>query len=235
MTAFLLTLALFAGWSLVGIALLALVRAHTSDLRIVLTAPALGACVTLLFVFPFSEAGMAVEHCAAPIAIFLAVASTLILAIRRPRIHPGALVVGAVCVGGLLLISGPMFSFGLGWLANGNDDMANYVLSAQDLLHHGLLARIDVAATQHGRAYATVLAELHREGARPGSDMLLAFASSVAGHPAYQMFMPVIAAFNLCGASAVGALTLQFARRWWAAPIAAALLLISPMVNFGVL
>jgi len=235
MTALLLVLALFAGWSLVGIALLALVRADTSDLRIVLTAPALGVCVTLAFVFPFSEAGMAVEHCAAPIAIFLLAASALIVGARRPRVHPGALLVAAVSVGGLLLISGPIFSFGFGWLANGNDDMANYVLSAQDLLHHGLLAPINVNAVLHGREYATVLADLHREGARPGSDMLLAFASSVAGRPTYQMFMPVIVAFNLCGASAVGALTLQFTRRWWAAPIAAALLLISPMASFGVL
>jgi hypothetical protein len=234
-TALLLVLALFAGWSLVGLALLALVRADTSDLRIVLTGPALGSCVTLLFVFPFSEAGMAIEHCAGPIAIFLLAASTLILAIRRPRVHPGALVVAAVCVGGLLLIAGPMLSFGLGWLANGNDDMANYVLSAQDLLHHGLLTPVDANAVLHGHDYATVLANLHREGARPGSDMLLAFASSVAGHPAYEMFMPIIVAFNLCGASAVGALTLQFTGRWWAAPIAAGLLLISPMATYGVL
>jgi hypothetical protein len=235
MTALLLVLTLFAGWSLVGLALLALVRADTSDLRIVLTAPALGACVTLLFVFPFSEAGMAVEHCATPIAIFLLAASALVVAIRRPRVHPGALVVAAVCVGGLLLIAGPMLSFGLGWLANGNDDMANYVLSAQDLLHHGLLTPVDANAVVHGHDYATVLANLHREGARPGSDMLLAFSSAVAGHPAYEMFMPVIVAFDLCGASAVGALTLQFARRWWAAPIAAGLLLISPMATYGVL
>ncbi len=235
MTALLLVLALFAGWSLVGLALLALVRADTSDLRIALTAPALGSCVTLLFVFPFSEAGMAVEHCAGPIAIFLLAASALILTIRRPRVHPGALVVAAVCVGGLLLIAGPMLSFGLGWLANGNDDMANYVLSAQDLLRHGLLTPVDTNAVLHGHDYATVLGNLHREGARPGSDMLLAFASSVAGHPAYEMFMPVIVAFNLCGASAVGALTLQFTRRWWAAPIAAGLFLISPMATYGVL
>jgi len=235
MTAFLFVLVMFGGWSLVGLALLALVRANTSDLRIVLTAPAVGMCVTLLFVFPFSEAGMAVEHCGAPIAIFLLAASVTIVGLRRPAVHVGALVVAAICVGGLLLISGPIFSFGFGWLANGNDDMANYVLSAQDLLHHGLLAPVDVKGLLHGRDYATVLAELHKEGARPGSDTLLAFASSIFGRPTYQMFMPVIVAFNLCGASAVGALALQFTRRWWAAPIAVALLLISPMATFGVL
>lgn len=235
MTALLLVLALFAGWSLVGIALLALVRADTSELRIVLTAPAIGTCVTVLFIFPFSEAGMAVERCAVPIAISLLAASALILAWRRPQIHPGVLPVAIICVGGLLLISGPMFSFGFDWFANGNDDGANYVLSAQDLLRHGLLAPIDVRGLLQGRDYATVLTELHIAGSRPGSEMLLAFVSRVAGHPPYEMFMPTILAFNLCGASAAGALALQFARRWWAAIIAAALLLVSPMASFGVL
>jgi hypothetical protein len=235
MGAFLVVLAFFAGWTLIGLALLALVRAETSDLRVALTAPALGACVTLLFVFAFSEAGMATEHCAEPVGIVLLGISALILALRRPLVHPGALLVAAVCVGGLLLISAPMFSFGFGWLANGNDDMANYVLSAQDLMRHGVLAAVDVNGLLHGREYATVLAELHREGARPGSDMLLAFASSFVGRPAYQMFMPVIVAFNLCTASATGALALQFTRRWWAAAVAIALVLVSPMATYGVL
>jgi hypothetical protein len=234
-TALKFVLVLFAGWSLIGVALLALVRADTSELRITLTAPAIGSGLTALFVFVFSDAGMAVEHCAAPIAIFLLAASALILGVRRPKVHPGALLVAAICVGGLLLISGPMRSFGFGWFANGNDDMSNFVLSAQDLVHHGLLAPLDVKALLGGRDYATVLTELHDAGSRPGTDMLLAFASSIAGRPAYQMFMPVIVAFNLCGASAVGALTLQFARRWWAAAVAAALVLISPMATFGVL
>jgi hypothetical protein len=113
--------------------------------------------------------------------------------------------------------------------------MTNYVLSAQDLLHHGLLASIDFRGLEHGRDYATVLTLMHVAGARPGSDLLLAFVSQVTGRPAYQAFMPTILAFNLCGASAVGALALQATRRWWAAILAAGLLLISPLASYGVL
>jgi len=46
MTPFLLVLILFAGWSLVGVALLGIVGAETSELRVALTAPILGTCVT---------------------------------------------------------------------------------------------------------------------------------------------------------------------------------------------
>jgi hypothetical protein len=128
-----------------------------------------------------------------------------------------------------------MYSVGFGWLANGNDDMTNYVLSAQQLLKHGLLTFFDLRGLAQGRDYATVLASLHLTGARPGSDMLLAFVSRVVGRPPYQVFMPVILALNLCGASAVGALTMQFARRWWAAVLAAGLLLVSPQATYAVL
>lgn len=82
MTALLVVLALFAGCWLVGLALLSLVRADTSELRVALTAPAIGTCVTVLVTFLFSEAGVGVAHCALPVAIVLLVASVSTLAIR---------------------------------------------------------------------------------------------------------------------------------------------------------
>ncbi len=235
MTALLVTLGAFAFWGLIGLALLALVRADLMSLRVVLTAPSLGVCVTLLVLFVCSEAGAGIGSCALPAGIGLLLCALSILAVRRPRIHAGAAAVWGVCVGCLPLVAWPMFSLGFRWLANGNDDMANYVLSAQDLLHHGLLAPIDFGALRQGRDYATVLTSLHIAGARPGSDMLLAFVSRIAGRAPYEAFMPTILAFNLCGASAVGALALQATRRWGAAVLAAGLLSISPLASFGVL
>jgi hypothetical protein len=234
MTPLLLVLALLAGCSLVGVALLTLVRAETSELRVILTAPAIGTCVTVLAAFVFSEAGAGIASCAVPIGVALLVASIAIVAVRRPRVHPGALGVAIVCVAGLLLAAWPMFSLGFRWFGNGNDDGANYVLSAQDLLQRGILA-FDLKGLTQGRDYATVIASLHIAGSRPGSEMLLAFVSRLAGRPPYQMFMPLIFVFNLCTASAVGALAMQFARRWWAAPLAAALVLISPLATYGAL
>ena len=235
MSALLLVLALFAGWSAVGAGVLALLRADTSELRIVLAAPAIGSAVTALATFSFSKAGVAVEDCAVPIAITLLLASALILAIRRPQVHPGVLAVAGVCVAGLLLTAWPMFSLGYRWLGNGNDDMANYVLSAQQLLNYGLLSHLDVTGLTQGRDYATTLSWLHITGGRPGSDILLAFVSRVAGRPPYQTFMPLILVFSLTGAGAVGALAMQVARRWWAAALAAGLVLISPLATYGVL
>jgi hypothetical protein len=235
MTALLLVLVLFAGWSLVGLALLSILGADTSELRIVLTAPAIGTCVTALVVFLFSEAGVAVGECAVPITIALLLASVVIVALRRPRVHPGMLAVAIVCVAGLLLAAWPMFSLGFRWLGNGNDDMSNFMLSAQDLLRRGLLASIDLKGFGAGRDYATVFTGQHLAGSRPGTDILLAFVSRIAGRPPYETFMPVILAFNLCGASAVGALAMQVARRWWAAVLAAGLLLVSPLATYGVL
>jgi hypothetical protein len=48
-----------------------------------------------------------------------------------------------------------MLVFGFHWIANANDDMANYVLSATLLQHHGLIAPLDVAGLTHDRDYAT--------------------------------------------------------------------------------
>jgi hypothetical protein len=234
MSSFELTVAVFAFWWLIGMGLLAAVRADTTSLRIVLTAPILGTCVTVLPLFVFSEAGGTIEACALPTGIVLALGAVLILAIRRPRVHAGAAAVAGTCVGCLPLLAWPAFSLGFRWLANGNEDMTNYVLSAQDLQHHGLLASMDFGSLTSGRDYSTTFSYLHTLGARPGSDMLLAFVSQVAGRPTYQMFMPVILAFNLCGACAVGALALQAARRWWAAVLAAGLLLVSPLASYGV-
>jgi hypothetical protein len=235
MTALLLALALFAGWGLVGLALLALLRVDTSELRVVLTAPALGTCVTALAIFLFSEMGMGIEECAVPIAIVLVLGSIVVVGLRRPPVHSGVLAIAVVCVAGLLLAGWPMFQLGFGWLANGNDDMANYVLAAQSLLKHGLLATVDFRGFAQGRDYATALTGLHVAGARPGSQMILAFVSQIADRPPYQTFMPLILAFNLCGAAAVGALAMQFARRCRTAVLAAGLLLVSPLATYGVL
>ena len=221
-------------WWLIGLGLLAGVRADTGSLRIALTAPALGTCVTLLPLFVFSEAGMAIDHCAVPVVVLL-IGAVVSLSVRRPVVHPAVLVVVALCVGGLLLGAWPMLKFGFGWIANANNDMANYALSATDLLHHGLLAPFDVVGLAHQRDYATLLQSLHKIGSRPGADITLAALSEWAGRLPYEVFMPLIFAFGLCGACGAGALAMQATSRWWAAAVAAAFLLISPLATFGAL
>jgi hypothetical protein len=235
MTALLLTLAVFAVWWLLGVALLALVRADTGELRIALTAPALGACVVLLPTFMLSHAGLAVQHFASVLTIGLVVCAAAVVALRRPRLPATVIPVVVVSVLGLLLSAWPILEYGFHWLANANDDMANYTLSAQQLVHHSLLAPFDFSGFTRGVNYETALSGLHQEGTRPGTDLLLAWLSAVTGKLPYEIFMPVALALDLCGVCAVGALAMQATSRWWAATIAAALLVLSPLATFGLL
>jgi hypothetical protein len=233
-TALLVVLALLAGYWLVGLGTLAAVGADTSQLRLVLVAPALGSAVFDLILFVFNyDGGVGVEHYGLAVAVVLLVAAAVVLAIRRPRIDPRALLVLAVCLAGLALVAGPLVTYGFNWDSAGNDDMGNYVLSALGLLHHGLVMPFDVNGILHDRDYSTFLETLHNLGSRPGSDIELAGVSAVVGRLPYQTFMPFILSLQLSGVCATGALALQAARRWWAAPIAVALLLVSPEANYG--
>jgi len=235
MTAFLLTLAAFAVFWLIGLAMLAAVRADTASLRVALTAPAIGSCVVVLPAFMLSHTGVAIEHVAIPLMIALLVGAVVLLAIRRPPLPMSVVPVLVVCVVGLLLAAWPMLEFGFHWLANGNADMANYTLSAQVLVSHGLLAPFDITGLARGSDYATTLTGLHLIGSRPGADLMLALVSALTGRLPYEVFMPVAFALNLCGVCSAGALAMQASRRWWAATVAAALLAISPLATFGVL
>src|SRR5271165_2458929 len=120
MTASFLALTVFAGFWLIGFALLAAVRADTTALRVTLTAPALGSCVLLLPAFMLSHAGVAIEHIALPLIVLLLVAAVSLLAVRRPPVPVTVVPVLFVCVFGLLVAGQPMRQFGFHWLANGN-------------------------------------------------------------------------------------------------------------------
>ncbi|MGD0455440.1 MAG: hypothetical protein ABSB69_17785 [Solirubrobacteraceae bacterium] len=230
-----MTVAIFAAFWLIGFASLAAVRADTTALRVTLTAPVLGSCVVLLPAFVLSHAGIGIEHVALPLLVVLLVAAVSALVIRRPTLPVTVVPVLAVCLLGLLLTAQPMREFGFHWLANANADMANYTLSAQELVHHGLLAPFDLRGLTRGTDYATSLIALHLLGSRPGADLMLASVSAATGRLPYEIFMPVIFALNLCGVCAVGALAMQASRRWWAATIAALLIVLSPLATLGVL
>jgi hypothetical protein len=234
MTALLLAIAIFGVCSVVGLGLLVTLRADTSSLRVVLTAPAVGSAPIVLALFFFSHAGLAIDDVAAPVVGTLFVASAAALLVTRPHLHRGVLGVLGACAGGLLLTAWPMFSFGFDWVGNGNDDMANYVLLATQLLHHGLVEPLDFTGLANDRNFASATQTLHNAGARPGADLVLATLSSITGRKPYDIFMPLIVAMNLGTISAGAALAMQAARRSWAAVVAAVLLAVSPLATYGV-
>jgi hypothetical protein len=233
--AILFTLALFSFWCLLGLALLAVARADMSSLRVVLTAPALGMSVGVLSLFVFSHAGIALRDCARPIALVTGLAAISALAVKRPRLPAAALPVLAICVASLFLSAWPMLHYGFDWLANANNDMATYVLSATQALYRGLLAAPDLAGLSQDRNYASLLGRVHAIGTRPGGEIQLAGLAGITERPAYELFMPYIFALNLCLICGTAALALQATRRTFAAVFAAILVAVSPLAAFGVL
>ena len=137
-----------------------------------LAAPAIGFAILVLGAFAVSRAGLPLDKAAAPLVATLGALALLSLAIRRPRQVPWLYVAGfaVLCVPAALLVGAPMQDFGWHWLANGNDDMTNYVLSAARLLESGISDPLDVEAFVAGRDYAEAFEAFHSAGVRPGSD-----------------------------------------------------------------
>ena len=234
MIPFALTFAAFAVWTLVGLGLLVAIGADSREPRLILTTPLIGSALMLLCLFVLSHAGLAMDDVALPTVVLLIVSSATIVVFRRPGVPVPAVGIAVLAVVGAFLVGWPFFTFGFDWLANGNDDMANYVLSATKLLHHGLLMQMDVAGIRQDRDYASALQNLHSQGARPGSDIMLAGFAGVVGRPPYQLFMPLIVAFNMTAVFGGAALAMQASRKWRAAYLAALLLITSPLAAFGV-
>jgi hypothetical protein len=233
-TALLLAFAVFLAWSAVGLAALALTRADTSELRVILIAPALGSAVTVVVGFILSFAGLSMGAVAVPLIIVLLVASALALSLRRPSLRRAVAPILVLCVAGLLLAGWPLVSLGFDWLGGGNSDMSNYVLRAVQLLHHGLLAPLDSAGLNRGVDYVTTSVGPNLWGERPGSEVVLALLTRLSGRTAYEVYMPLALALGPVTACGAGALALTATRRSWAALIAIALVLVSPLFTFGI-
>ncbi|MDX6698811.1 MAG: hypothetical protein QOE65_2208 [Solirubrobacteraceae bacterium] len=235
MSALLLTIALFAGWAVIGLAMIVALGGDARSLRAVLVAPAAGTCPVLIGLFSLSRAGLDISRTAIPLAAVLGLLALAGLIRARPRL-PWAQVAAALAVAalGLAMVAGPMLDLGYRWVGNGNDDMANFVLGAARLLHTPFSAAIDFDGLARGIDYPTVTAHMDVAHARPAPSIFLAFVQRLTGLTGQEVFMPVIVSMHLAGLCAAGALALQAVRRWWAAPVAMALLAVSPLATYGI-
>jgi hypothetical protein len=225
----------FAFWWLVGLAGLTALRVSTSEARNALAAPVVGSAFTVIPLFLLSYAGLSM-HAAAPfVAAGIGAASVVVLVRLRPQVHKVAIPVALICLAEVGLVARPFFEFGFHWYANANDDMANYVLSATELVGHGLLTPVNWAAVAHDRGFPSTLNALHIAGSRPGADITLASVASVTGRPANQLFMVTIVAFQMLAVCGTAAFTMSATRRVWAGVLAAGLFALSPVAAFGML
>ena len=182
-----------------------------------LLAPSVGTSVCIMFVFWLNRAGIPVSRFGPALGACLLLA-TAILWRRAHVIAPVRryLPFAALFLLAFSLIAWPMFKYGFNWISIGNDDMANYCLTAQRLYKYGYFERLapdELAKNMDLSAYYIFLADA---GTRTGSEMLLAFVMSLSRLSSHQVFMPVIVALHLSLLSASGALLLRYNRfRGW--------------------
>lgn len=238
MLAFGLVIVLFGFWQVIGYATLEVLPNRPNLIQNVLLAPAVGLAVTVVLVFSLSRLGLPVKQFGLILAIGLLLAGIFVLWRRRHQVFPWRryLPFLGVFLLALLLTGRPLLEFGFNWLAYSSDDMANYVLGAQRFFNYGFSELPNVNDLITGRDYSLDYWFFHAvTGIRPGSELLIAWVSSLTGLSGPEVFMPLILAFQLILTSAAGALVCQSRRLRRAALVTCLLVSFSALTSLGTL
>ena len=242
--AVLLSWGLVIVWTVVGLAALNASRVRGAVPKLLL-APTVGFGAIGVLTFIVLQFGITVGTSAAPIGIVSAAVAALVLW-RTPTRRAALYVVAkryapfaAALVASFVLTSWPLFRFEYDWVANGNDDMANYCIGAVGFQTHGFLRLPTPEELATGeditRPVWFVLFDpetlTHR---RCGSELTLAVVATWTGLTPQQVFMSVLAAMNVALTSATAGLVLFSTRRRVTAVVAAVLLALSSQTTYGV-
>ena len=239
--AVLLTWALFVGWAVIGTAVLKLARFRWTTVTLLL-APTAGFAALLVPTYILVRFGVPVRLSAAPVGGALLVAALGVLWRARPgaaragNLWRRSRAFGLILIASFVLNTWPLFKYGFDWVANGNDDMANYCLLATGYRDHAFATVPTADDLLDGRDstqpmwFMAVLLQ-----ARSGADVLLALTSAWTGLSAQQVFMPVIAALNAALVAAASGLAVAGTRRRGAGLLTGALLTVSAANTYGVI
>ncbi|HTL69045.1 MAG TPA: hypothetical protein VL200_15375 [Lacunisphaera sp.] len=236
MLPFLLVLALFVFFTAVGLAVISLLRPRLGVLWSWFLAPTTGMALTLVIMTRLNVWGIPVKAFGPWLAVALGVLAAAVLAWRRPvcpwrQLRPFALLTLLFVV----YAGWPMFRFGFNWISYANDDMANYCLAADRFLDHGYYDLPEQTELE-GRDYTQHYWFMHGlQQIRPGSEMILAFTSSVTGLNPHEVFMPVIFVFSMLQICAMGAVAMFRGRYRKIALLAFFLFATSPLFALGTL
>lgn len=236
MLPFLLVLALFVFFTVVGQAVVSLFRPRLGILWSWFISPTIGLATLIVTMTRLNIWGIPVKTFGPWLALGLLVASAAILWWRKPKLPWRELWKFAALATLFVVYAGwPMFKFGFNWISYGNDDMANYCLAADRFLHHGYY---DLPEQTHleGRDYTEHYWFMHGlQQIRPGSELTLAFASSLTGLKPHEVFMPVIMVFSMLQIFAMGAIAIWRGRYRKLALLAFLLFATSPLFGLGTL
>lgn len=208
MTAFALALGLFAFWSVVGWSVLSLLLSRRNLLRSALLSPVAGVATLLLVLFELYRLGVPVRISGPAASVVLLAGSLAVLWFRRTPLPARRLAPFAATVLAAALLTGfPLLLHGFDWVSFCNEDMTNYVLSAQQFLERGWLSSFDPRTVAENRDPGILiwLQAFTSIGVRQGSELTLAWAMSLTGRTGHQVYMATIVALHLSLLAAAGA------------------------------
>lgn len=230
-----LTFVLLVFWTGLGWSLIAAAEPNMQPLRALFLAPVTGVAVTILPAFWLNILGLPVGSFARPLAAVLCCIIVAAWIWRRPAWTRRELIFIIPAVAALLLIGFPMLRFGFDWIANANDDWANYNLRAIRFLNNGFYQEPSIEAMRAGRDYPGFFWFLDvAADTRPGSDILLAWVSGLLGKNPFFVFMPLILAFHGVFSFAAAGLAMSSFRRRSALFAALVLTAIAPLSLYAV-
>lgn len=236
MLPFLLVLALFAFFTVVGQAVVSLFRPRLGVLWSWFISPTVGLATVVVIGTRLNVWGLPLKVFGPWLTVGLLVAAAGVLWWRKPKFPWRQLSKFAALATLFVIYAGwPMFKFGFNWISYGNDDMANYCLAADRFLHHGYY-ELPEQTHLEGRDYTQHYWFMHGlQQIRPGSELTLAYAASVTGLKPHQVFMPVIMVFSMLQIFALGAVAIWRGRHRCLTLLAFLLFATSPLFGLGTL
>ena len=231
MIAFLLTLAIFAFWFLLGFAIVAALQSRRNLLQNLLLAPAAGVSATALAVFLLNRAGIPVGRFAYGLTALLLGGALILLWFKRPVVPARRyLPFAATLLLALFLAGWPLLLYGFEWMAYGNSDMVVLSAAGQYFLNNGFFDGPNPEDLLRGRDYSQYTWYMYAVGMhRAGNEMLLSWVSALVRLRPDEIYMPLTLAVHLVLVSSIAALTLQSRRLRLAALLTALLLALSPL------
>ncbi len=208
MLAFSLSLAIVLILALLGLAIMPKSVANFDKPLAIFLSPILGLSVIMLVLFSINRLGLPIRNSGPAVTLLI----IIVIIFRRKQV----LIQFINCLNtikllaatiGILFTGWPMLKYGFSWLSYVNDDMNNYVLAANRFLNSGFFSQPS-ADYFLGKDYSQLYYNMHVVNhVRSGSEIYLAFVSSITQLPPIKIFMPSIIALQMMLIFATLALT----------------------------
>jgi hypothetical protein len=233
---YLVMIALLLFWGGLGWTVLKLLQVRCDSARLLLLSPLTGICVVLVLVLWLNVAGLPIESFTRPLTACLALVAGFGI-IRWSPVHTLGRtgVILAIVISSLIVCGLPSVLYGFDWIANSNDDWANYNLGALRFLKGGYFAAPHPEAMTQGLDYPAYYWFFYvAYGTRAGCELLLAWLAGLLGWNPFFVFMPVILAFQGVLLLSATALAARFLTKRYVLNAGLALTAFSPFSFYAV-